>query len=130
MKVALNEAKKSLKYGDVPVGAIIVENNKIIAKAHNKKEKNNTTIDHAEIIAIKKACKRKKTWRLNDCVLYVTLEPCMMCWSAINQSRISKVIYSLSQQKKEMLNHTEKIQGDGNIESQKMLNDFFVTKRK
>lgn len=130
MLLALKEAKKSLKSGDVPVGAIIVENNKIIAKAHNIKEKKSDVTKHAEIVAISKACKKKKNWHLTECVMYVTLEPCMMCWSAINQSRIKKVFYALSQEKKDVLSLTEKEKVDGSKESQILLNDFFKTKRK
>ena len=90
MKIAIKQANKALKYNEVPVGAIIVKNNKIIAKAYNKKEKSNDSTKHAEIIAISKACKKFKNWRLDDCILYVTMEPCMMCSGAIEQSRIKK----------------------------------------
>ena len=93
MNIALNEAKKSLKYGEVPVGCIIVYKNKIIAKAFNMKERKKCALYHAEIIAIKKASKKIKNWRLNDCDMYVTLKPCPMCSSAIKQSRIKKVYY-------------------------------------
>ena len=85
MKLAMKEATKAYKNGDVPVGAVIVKNNKVIAKAHNMKEKNKSAIKHAEIIVIEKACKKVKNWHLNDCELYVTLEPCMMCCGAIIQ---------------------------------------------
>lgn len=95
MKQALTEAKKSYKKGDVPVGAIIVLNDKVIAKAHNLKENKKNAIYHAEILAINKACKKLKRWRLDDCELYVTMEPCMMCTGAIIQSRIKKVYYSI-----------------------------------
>ena len=93
MKIALKEAEKAKKHGDVPIGAVIVKNNKIIAKGHNKKEIKNTSTRHAEIEVIEKACKKLKTWHLDDCVLYVTLEPCMMCSGAIEQSRIKQVFY-------------------------------------
>lgn len=95
MKIAIKEAENAYKYGEVPVGCIIVQNNKIISKAYNKKEKMNCALFHSEIIAIKKATKRLKNWRLNDCELYVTMEPCPMCASAIKQSRIAKVYYIL-----------------------------------
>ena len=130
MHIALEEAKKSLKHNDVPVGAVIVENGKIISKAHNKREKNKNVIKHAEMIALEKACKKKKSWRLNNCVMYVTLEPCMMCLAAINQARIKKVYYALSQSKKNVLDYTEKELINENDESQKLLNNFFITKRK
>lgn len=130
MKLALKEAEKSLKHGDVPVGAVIVENGKVISKAHNKKEKYNNVVKHAEIIALEKACRKKKNWHLNDCEMYVTLEPCMMCFSAINQARIKKVYYALKQNKKNVLDYTEIKLFEGGEESQKLLNNFFITKRK
>lgn len=91
MNEALKEAKKSYELNEVPVGAVIVKDNKIIARAHNLKELNNNSLDHAELIAIKKASKKLNTWRLTDCSLYVTLEPCPMCAGAILQSRISNL---------------------------------------
>ena len=96
MRVAIEEAKKAYKLGEVPVGAVIVKNEKIISKAYNKKEKSNMVIAHAEILAINKASKKLKNWRLEDCDLYVTLEPCPMCASAIKQARINRVFYGLS----------------------------------
>ena len=93
MKIALKEAEKAFKKNEIPIGAIIVKNNKIIAKGYNLKERKKNPTRHAEIIAIEKACKKIKNWRLNDCTLYVTMCPCPMCASAINQSRISKVVY-------------------------------------
>ncbi len=91
MKLALREAKKAYAKGEVPIGAIIVKNNEIISVAHNIKEKNNDVCGHAEILAIKKANKKLNDWRLEDCEMYVTVEPCMMCCGAIIQSRIKKV---------------------------------------
>lgn len=93
MKIALEQAEIAYKNNDVPVGAIIVKNNQIIAKAYNKKEETKDVTDHAEIIAIKKACKQLNDWRLNGCTMYVTLEPCQMCMGAIRQARIDKVVY-------------------------------------
>ena len=93
MNEALKEAKKAYMNGEVPIGAIIVENDKIIARAHNTKDLDNCSIRHAEINAIEMASKYKNNWRLNNCVMYVTLYPCPMCASAINQSRMSKIIY-------------------------------------
>lgn len=93
MDLAIKLATKAEKNGDVPVGAVIVNSDKVIAKAYNKKEKNKIATKHAEIIAIEKACKKIKDWRLNDCTLYVTMEPCIMCTGAIIQSRIKKIIY-------------------------------------
>lgn len=96
MKEALKEAEKAYRLGDVPVGVVIVKDDKIIARGYNKKEKNNIATEHAEIIAINKACKKIKNWRLNDCIMYVTLEPCLMCAGAIIQSRIKKIVYGAS----------------------------------
>ena len=91
MKQALIEARKAYEKEEIPVGAIIVRDNKIIAKAHNIKEEKNDTTKHAEIISIQKASKKLGSWRLNDCEMYVTLEPCAMCAGALIQSRIKKV---------------------------------------
>ncbi len=93
IKLAIREAEKARNIGEVPVGAVIVKDNKVISKAHNFKEKNNCVIDHAEILSIKKAEKKLKNWRLDDCILYTTLFPCPMCASAIQQARICEVIY-------------------------------------
>ena len=91
MKLALKEAKKAYDKGEVPVGAVIVKNGKVISKAYNLKEIKNDTTNHAEILAIKKASKKLNSWRLIDCEMYVTLEPCSMCAGALIQSRIKKV---------------------------------------
>lgn len=91
MKEALKEAKKAYEKEEIPVGAVIVKNNKIIARAHNIKEGKKDTTKHAEIIAIQKASKKLNSWRLIDCEMYVTLEPCSMCAGALIQSRIKKV---------------------------------------
>ena len=91
MKEALKEAEKAYKKLEVPVGAIIVKDEKIIARAHNQKETKTDTTKHAEILAIQKASKKLKSWRLIDCEMYVTLEPCTMCAGAIIHSRIKKV---------------------------------------
>ena len=89
MKTAVIEAKNA--DCDIPVGAVIVKNNRIITSAHNEKEKNNDITAHAEIIAIKKASEILNNWRLDDCEMYITLEPCQMCAGAIVQARIKKV---------------------------------------
>ena len=91
MKEALKEAKKAFDKEEVPVGAIIVKDGKIIARAHNEKETKNDSTSHAEINAIKKACKKLGSWRLLDCEMYVTLEPCSMCAGALINSRIKKL---------------------------------------
>ncbi len=91
MKEALKEARKAYNKLEVPVGAVIVKDGKVIARAYNQKEMKKDTINHAEILAIKKASKKLESWRLVDCDMYVTLEPCSMCAGALIQSRIRKV---------------------------------------
>ena len=92
MNMALKEAMKAYKKGEVPVGAIIVLNDKVIAKGYNLRESTNDITKHAELIAIKRASKKFNDWRLENAVMYVTLFPCPMCASAIVQSRISKLV--------------------------------------
>lgn len=93
MNLALEEAKKAILYDEVPVGAIIVFEDKIISKSFNKKNIDNIATYHAEIIVIEEACKILGTWYLDECTLYTTVEPCMMCTGAIIQSRIKRVVY-------------------------------------
>ncbi len=92
-------AEKAEKNNCVPVGAIVVKDNKIISKGYNKKEKTNNPMDHAEIIAIKKASKKIKNWRMPDCEIYVTMKPCAMCQKVIAESRIMKVHYLIDNKK-------------------------------
>lgn len=134
MRLALVEAKKSLKHGDVPVGAIIVSGDNVIAKDHNKKEKNHSVISHAEILAITKANKKIKNDRLDGMVLYTTKEPCLMCMGAILSARISKVVYGAKDSrfgteylaKDNNFNHKcEIISGVLEKESSLLLTDFF-----
>lgn len=99
MKAALKEAKKAADKKEVPVGAVIVKDDKIIARAHNLKELKMDTTKHAEILAIQKASKKLKTWRLTGCTMYVTLEPCVMCTGALIQSRIDKVVIGAMDEK-------------------------------
>ena len=91
MKEALKEAQKAFDKDEVPVGAVIVKDNKIIARAHNTKELKHDATGHAEILAIQKACKKLGAWRLQDCDMYVTLEPCSMCTGALINARIRKL---------------------------------------
>ena len=93
MKIALGLANKAFSKGDIPVGAVIVKDNKIISKSYNTKNIKKCAINHAEIDAIRRACKKLNSWHLDDCTLYVTLEPCLMCCGAILQSRIKHVVY-------------------------------------
>ena len=99
MNVAIEEAKKAEKKDEVPVGAVIVSGGKIIARAHNMVEKKQNPLCHAEILAIKKACKKKKSWRLDDAEIYVTLEPCPMCAGAIVNARIKQVFFGAYESK-------------------------------
>lgn len=99
MKEALKEAKKALLKNEVPIGAVIVKDNKVIARGHNLRETKENSLCHAEIIAINKACKKLKNFRLEDCDLYVTVEPCPMCAGAIIQSRIKNVYYGTADEK-------------------------------
>lgn len=130
IEIALKEARKSLKTEDVPIGAVIVENGTIIAKGHNTREKTHQITRHAEINAIDKACKKKKTWHLDDCELYVTLQPCKMCMEVIKQARIKKVFYGLSQKKQVNLKEPvmTKLENVENYEI--LLKSFFKDKRK
>jgi len=91
MKEALKEAKKAYEKNEVPVGAVVVKDNKIIARAHNLKETKQDCTKHAEMSAISKACRKLNTWRLLDCDMYVTLEPCSMCAGAIIHARIKNL---------------------------------------
>ena len=140
MNYALKEAQKAYNKMDVPVGCVIVYNGKIIARGYNKREKDQNVIKHAEIEAIDKACKALKSWRLNDCTIYTTLFPCPMCASAIQQSRISKLVYlndtnnkilndiSLNILFNENLNHRVKI--DRISVENSIIDDFFEKIRK
>lgn len=99
MKEALKQAQKAYDKLEVPVGAVIVKDGKIIARAYNQKEEKNDTTNHAEMLAIKKASKKLGSWRLLDCDMYVTLEPCSMCAGALIQSRVRKVYIGASDEK-------------------------------
>ncbi len=92
MKAAIREAKKAYALDEVPIGCVIVQNGKIIARGYNRRNTDKNTLAHAEIAAIKKASKKTGDWRLEDCIMYVTLEPCQMCAGAIVQSRLGKVV--------------------------------------
>ncbi|MDO4169672.1 MAG: tRNA adenosine(34) deaminase TadA [Lachnospiraceae bacterium] len=92
MKEAIKQAKKAYAIGDVPIGCVIVYEDKIIARGYNKRNKNKTTLAHAELLAIAKATKKLGDWRLEGCTMYVTLEPCQMCAGAIVQARMDRVV--------------------------------------
>ena len=99
MKEAIRQAKKAAAVGDVPIGCVIVKDDKIIARGYNKRNAKKTTLAHAELLAIEKASKKLGDWRLEDCTMYITLEPCQMCAGAIVQARIPKVIVGAMNQK-------------------------------
>lgn len=103
MEKAIVLAKKAQKRDEVPVGAVIVKDGKVVAKAYNKREHLHDATAHAEILAIKKACKKLKDFRLLDCDMYVTLEPCMMCLGAIINARISNLYFGAFNNKSEVL---------------------------
>lgn len=143
MLAAINEAKKAEAKDEVPIGCVIVKDNKIIARGHNLRESSQQSIAHAEIMAIQKACKKVGSWRLEDCDLYVTLEPCPMCSGAILQSRIRTVIYGASDPKggclhscmsmydiKGFNHYPDVIQGILKDECGNMISQFFQNKRK
>lgn len=143
MKEALKEAQKAYDKKEIPVGAVIVKDNKIISRAHNVKEEKNDTTKHAEIIAIQKASKKLNAWRLTGCEMYVTLEPCSMCAGALIQSRISKVYIGtmdyktgacgsvLNLLKDYEFNHKVEMEKDILQEDcEKILKDFFKELRK
>ena len=96
MGEAIKEAQKAFKRREVPIGAVIVKNGKIIAKAHNTREKTKNALSHAEILAVNNACKKLRNWRLVDCDIFVTLEPCIMCLGALYNARIRKLYYGAS----------------------------------
>lgn len=142
MELAYKEALKALKNNDVPVGAVVVLNDKVIARAYNKKEKTGRATAHAEVLAIEKANKKIGDFRLENATLYVTLEPCIMCAGAIVSSRIKKVVYGASDPRfgacKSLinvfdlkLNHNVLLEG-GILEEKcsKLIKDFFKELRK
>ncbi len=143
MKLAIRQAKMAKLKDEVPVGAVIVLNGKIIARAHNLMEKTQIATRHAEIIAIEKACKKLGSWRLDGAELYVTVEPCPMCAGAIVNARIKKVIFGAYEKKSGSatskfniltdsgLNHkTEFIGGVCEEECASLLKEYFKEKRK
>lgn len=143
MQLAIKEAKKASLKNEVPVGAVIVQNGQLITKAHNQKETKSDPTLHAELLVIQKASRKLKKWRLTDCELYVTLEPCLMCAGALIQSRISKIYISTPDPKAgavkslfqvlsdHRLNHQISIDwGILQLESSELLTSFFKNLRK
>lgn len=142
MKIALEQAKIAVGFDEVPVGAIIVKDNKIIGYGANCKERNNCAVYHAEIVAITDACKAINNWYLDNCTMYVTLEPCPMCCGAILNSRIDRVVFGATDPKSggvksmynllndDRLNHTcEVVGGVLEEECSQILTEFFKKKR-
>ena len=138
MKEAMKQAKKAEKIGEVPIGCVIVYKNQIIARGYNRRNVQKSTLAHAEILAIKKASRKLEDWRLEDCVMYVTLEPCPMCAGAIVQARIPKVVIGAMNPKagcggsilnilqERRFNHqTETVTGVCGGDCEKMMKDFF-----
>lgn len=141
MRIALEQAKLAYKKDEVPIGAVIVKDGKVIAKAYNKRQRKKSAIAHAEVLAIEKACKKIKDWRLNDYEMYVTLEPCPMCAGAIVNARIKKVYFGAYEKtsksdllnlivQDKRLNHTLEIEG-GVLEEEcaLLLKSYFKEKR-
>lgn len=142
MKMAINQAIAGLSKGEVPIGAVIVKDDKVIAKAHNLRQTKQIATFHAEVLAIQKACEKLNSWRLDDCEMYVTLEPCIMCAGAITNARLKKVYFGAYEPKggacesrfsllsEGVLNHTTEYEG-GVLEDEcsKMLTDFFKKRR-
>ena len=138
MKQAIKLAQKAASNGDVPIGCVIVYEGKVIARGYNRRNMDKTTLAHAEILAIKKASKVLEDWRLEECTMYVTLEPCQMCAGAIVQARIPKVVIGCMNKKagcagsiidmfsvKEFNHQVEKRVGVMEEECSLMLKDFF-----
>ena len=138
MNIAIKEAQKAYKKDEIPVGVVIVKNDKIVAKGYNKRNKSNKVKDHAEIIAIDKANRRLRNWRLEDCEIYITLEPCPMCAGALAWAQIGKVVYGASDPKRGFsmfspsLMHpkTEIVSGVLANECSGLVTEFFKNKRK
>ena len=143
MSKALGEAFKASLIDEVPIGCVIVKDNKIVARGHNKRENKLDVTSHAEMEAIRKANKKLQNWRLIDCDLYVTIEPCIMCMGAIYQSHIRKIYYGASDPKGgavsssinfneiKNLNHYPEIEGGVlQEECSQIIKDYFKNKRK
>ncbi len=141
MNLAIKEAKKAYKEDEVPIGCVIVKDDVVLARAHNKKVKKQDATAHSEIECIKKASKKLNNWHLDDCEMYVTLEPCIMCGGAIINSRIKKVYYLAKDPKggslgsniniKEIkgINHYPDSEFIESLEYIQLLKDFFKDKR-
>lgn len=143
MKEAIKQAKKALELDEVPIGCVVVYDGKIIGRGYNRRNTDKSTLAHAEMIAIKKASRKINDWRLEDCTMYVTLEPCQMCAGAIVQARIPRVVIGsmnpkagccgsiLNLLEEERFNHqAEVVRGVLEEECSALLTDFFKALRK
>lgn len=142
MLEAIKEAKKSALADEVPIGVVIVKDGKIISRGHNLREKTNDPTAHAEIVAIRKACKKLESWRLVGCTIYVTIEPCSMCAGTLLWTRIDKIVYGAKDPKggalgsslnifeaKNINHHPEIVEGVLESECSALMSDFFKKKR-
>ena len=142
MKAAVKQAEKAEAIGEVPIGCVIVREGKIVARGYNRRMTDKSTLAHAEITAIRKACRKAGDWRLEDCTLYVTLEPCPMCAGAIVQARIPRVVFAARNPKAgcagsvldllhvDGFNHqVETVTGVLEEESRDLMQDFFKSLR-
>lgn len=141
MREALNEANISLQADEVPIGAVVVKNGEVIARAHNTRNASRNAVEHAELVAIERACSELHDWRLTGCDLYVTLEPCVMCLGACYNARISNLYFGaydvsgngcvqLSEMIGRTLNHELAIHGGVlSDECSRILSDYFKSKR-
>ena len=142
MRIALKEAQKAIIFDEVPVGAIIVKDDKIIARAFNKKETTNDPTSHAEVSAIRKACKKLNSWRLEDATIYVTIEPCSMCAGTLLQCRIGRIVYGAKDPKggaiesslklfeaKNINHHPQILGGVLQQECSSIISNYFKSKR-
>jgi len=127
IELAIIQAQKAAKRGEIPIGAVIVRSGKVISKAHNMREKKQNALYHAEVLAIMRACKKLKSWRLDDCEMYVTIEPCQMCMGAITNARLKTVYFGAGT--KSDLNWTTNTVDLKNQDCAKIIKDFFATKR-
>ena len=142
MRIALKEAQKAAILDEVPVGAIIIKDDKIIARGHNLREKSNDPTSHAEINAIRKACKKLNSWRLEGATMYVTVEPCSMCAGTLLQCRIDRIVYGTNDPKggaiesslelfkaKNINHHPEILGGVLKEECSSTISSYFKSKR-
>jgi len=143
MQIAIMEANLARNKGEIPVGAVIVQNDKLVAKAHNQPILNHDPTAHAEVVALRRAGKKLKNYRLSGSTLYVTLEPCIMCLGAIMHARIDRIVFGASDPKTGVCGpktdltsepfFTHKVKVDGGIlaeENREILQSFFKSKRK